>query len=255
MLYQGIKHTQQGESILVEDAMVIERPLKISINGTPFTITLRMPGNEKALGMGLLYAEDIIKNTAAIQMNYLEDENELDLLEVTVPAAYLKEGYLNSRNFLSVSSCGMCGKTELPHLTTSQDAFKKEMELPNDLSLEALFATMKQHQPVFLKTGGCHAAAIFNSKGTLMSCHEDIGRHNAVDKTVGDLLLKNHLNEAHYLLVSGRVSYEIIVKTFRANIPVLAAVSAPSSLAIDYAKELGVRLIGFCRGNQFTIYA
>jgi FdhD protein len=255
MLYQGIKHTQQGDSILVEDAMVIEKPLRISINGTPFTITLRMPGNEKALGLGLLYAEDIIKNTSSIHMNYLEDENELDLLEVTVPAEQLKEGYLNSRNFLSVSSCGMCGKTELPQLYVKEESLKKWLPLPDHLSLETLFETMKIHQPVFLKTGGCHAAAAFTAEGALLYCHEDIGRHNAVDKVVGDLLLNNQLQNAQYLLVSGRVSYEIIVKTFRANIPVLAAVSAPSSLAIDYAKELGVRLIGFCRGKQFTVYS
>jgi len=254
MNYEGLKFINENLSSNVVDAMVIERPLRIIINKEPFTMTLRMPGNEKELGIGLLYAEDIIRDISLVNTDYTS-ENDLDILHVSVPKEALKEGYLNSRNFLSVSSCGICGKTQLPELEGRLIKNSSDFESENNLSYEHMFAEMKKNQPIFLKTGGCHAAAAFDNQGQLLSCKEDIGRHNAVDKVVGDLLLQKRLKEAHYLLVSGRVSYEIIVKTFRANIPILAAVSAPSSLAIDYAKELGIRLIGFCRGNVYTVYA
>lgn len=254
MKYEGQKFINETLSSTVVDAMVIERPLHIHINQEPFTVTLRMPGNEKELGIGLLYAEDIITDISLVTTNYTT-EKDTDMIHVSVPIESLKEGYLNSRNFLSVSSCGICGKTQLPELEGRLTNNTTDFESENAISYERMFDEMKKNQPIFLQTGGCHAAAAFDNQGQLLSCKEDIGRHNAVDKVVGDLLLQNRLKEAHYLLVSGRVSYEIIVKTFRANIPVLAAVSAPSSLAIDYAKELGIRLIGFCRGNVYTVYA
>jgi FdhD protein len=114
---------------------------------------------------------------------------------------------------------------------------------------------MKLHQPDFEQSGGTHAAAAFDGQGNLLAVREDIGRHNAVDKVIGRLVLQNELSKAQVLTVSGRISYEITIKAFKAGIPVLAAVSAPSSLAVDYAKELGISLIGFCRANRFTCYA
>jgi FdhD protein len=118
-----------------------------------------------------------------------------------------------------------------------------------------MFGRMKDQQQAFLSSGGCHAAAAFNSNGEMLCVREDVGRHNAVDKVVGALLFEGRLPEARFLLVSGRVSYEIIAKTFAAGIPVLAAVSAPSSLAVDFSKELGIALFGFCRENRMTRYS
>lgn len=255
MNYEGLKFSGSDNPQKVMDAMVVERPLKITINDEAFTVTLRMPGQEQELAVGLLYAEDIIKNISKLTTTFTETEEGIDILDVSVPSIELKEGYLNSRNFLSVSSCGICGKTELPNLEGKTISSTLPKINHHQMNLKKMFDEMKQHQLVFNQTGGCHAASAFNIQGKMLSCQEDIGRHNAVDKVVGDLLLKNHLKEAHILLVSGRVSYEIIIKTFRANIPILAAVSAPSSLAIDYAKELGIQLIGFCRDHNYTVYS
>lgn len=253
MRYNALKYLDVNEKpVEVWDEMVVEKPLRILINGEPFTMTLRMPGHEKELAIGLLFAEDIIKNIQAVQFKTDLTVDFIDEIALTIDEKELKTGYLNSRNFLSVSSCGMCGKTSLPDLSKKINSNQNTRAL---VSLENMFDEMRKHQIFFEKTGGSHAAAAFDENGVLLSCMEDIGRHNAVDKVIGSLILENNLPKATYLIVSGRVSYEIIVKTFRAKIPVLAAVSSPSSLAIDYAKELGIRLIGFSRGKKFTIYS
>jgi FdhD protein len=118
-----------------------------------------------------------------------------------------------------------------------------------------MFAEMRSEQMLFALTGGCHAAAAFDAQGQLLVCREDIGRHNAVDKVIGALLITGRLTDARHLLVSGRVSYEIVSKSFMAGIPILAAVSAPSSLAVDFAKELGISLFAFCRDQRMTLYS
>jgi len=154
---------------------------------------------------------------------------------------------------LSVSSCGICGKRELGDLSV------KGTKLTNvDFSvelIESMLESMHSKQRSFSKSGGSHAAAAFDSLGRIISSKEDIGRHNAVDKVVGSLIRKSKLDKAIFISVSGRVSYEIITKAFRAKIPVLIAVSAPSSLAIDFAKELGVTVFAFCRNGKSTRYS
>ena len=154
---------------------------------------------------------------------------------------------------LSVSSCGICGKTELEELNP-ENKLQKGFTL-NIQDLLLMFNEMREQQVTFHQSGGSHAAAAFSKDNDLISLREDIGRHNAVDKVVGQLLNQNQLKEAKCLIVSGRISYEIVAKSFAANIPVLAAVSAPSSLAVDFAKELGITLLGFSRGNKTTCYA
>jgi FdhD protein len=166
----------------------------------------------------------------------------------------LGKGYLNKRTLLSVSSCGICGKKQLEDIKVNGNTIEQKISFSSE-NLLNMFAPLQQHQETFKKTGGSHAAGIFNHHFKLLTIREDIGRHNAVDKCVGSLLQKQLLKSGMYLLVSGRVSYEIVSKAFLAKIPVIVAVSACSSMAVDFAKEFGICLIGFTRENKMTVYA
>lgn len=243
--YQAIKYSK-GKIKNVADSLVIETPLFININGEPFTITMQTPGDEIELTLGLLYTEGIIKEN--VQDIIFDKKNEKTDVTLAIPS----ELFSNKRSLLSVASCGICGKKELEEL--KGDQLISNLHVPQK-AIFTMFAVMQSQQHTFSKTGGSHAAAIFDNKNNLLSIKEDIGRHNAVDKTIGECLQKKILNQGKILLVSGRVSYEIITKCFKAGIPVLAAVSAPSSLAVDFAKELGITLLGFCRDEKFTIYS
>ncbi len=235
------------------DTIVVEAPLQISINDSPYTVVMRSPGDDINLIRGLLYAEDIYKS--ANKLTYTIDESNVlgTLINITIPLEELRDGYLNKRTLLSVSSCGICGKKELKNLRVSGTKISNTFNISLPM-VPKLFTLMLSKQQLFKETGGSHAAGIFDTNYKLLSTKEDIGRHNAVDKTVGDLLEKGILKKATILLVSGRVSYEIITKAFLAKINVVIAVSACSSLAIDYAKEFNICLIGFSRANKGTIY-
>jgi len=239
------------------DSLTIEEALQININKKPFTVSMRTPGDDINLVRGMLHSEGILKNPIFNPDVILKKENEdgiVTIIDLTIPEEELGEGYSNSRTLLSVSSCGICGRTELGDLSflgkTIDDTKKIEITLLNDL-----FEKMNSLQHNFRRSGGTHAAAAFTYEGDLLSAMEDIGRHNAVDKVIGELILTNNLNQASVLTVSGRVSYEIVIKCFKAGIPILAAVSAPSSLAVDYAKELGITLFAFCRDERATCYS
>lgn len=254
--YQGRKYKLEAQSSIV-DALTVEEALQIDINGKPFTVSMRTPGEDRSLVRGLLHAEGIINDITFIPDIVLKKENEqgiVTVVDLSIPKSKLGEGYANSRSLLSVSSCGVCGKTELSDLAfigkTIDDEEKLEVAM-----LEKMFGRMKSKQNDFKQSGGTHAAAAFSLDGTLLCAMEDIGRHNAVDKVVGKLILSDSLKEASVLTVSGRISYEIVVKCFKARIPYLAAVSAPSSLAVDYAKELGITLFAFCRDDRATCYS
>lgn len=253
--YEGVKTNASGAE-KVNDALAIEHPLSISINGQPFTLTMHTPGHEDDLIRGLFFAEGVYKKREG-QLNRevveTSDEGFLSKVNVSIPEEEMDTGQLNKRNLLSVASCGICGKTELGFITT--EPLTGRLDQAHFESFENMFRWMGEKQMGFSLSGGLHAAAIFNKHQELMVIREDIGRHNAVDKCVGALLNQGSLNQGRYLLVSGRVSYEIITKCFTAGIPVLAAVSAPSSLAVDFAKELGIALYGFCREGRQTRYA
>ncbi|MDP2540644.1 formate dehydrogenase family accessory protein FdhD [Tenacibaculum discolor] len=256
--YQSIKlSTESLEKF--DDTLVIEAPLQININKEPYTVVMRTPGNDKELVRGLLYAEDIYKKQDDVKVDIIKQEKDFStVLNIEVPEKKLGKGYLNKRTLLSVSSCGICGKKELKDLKTNGKALKNGnntsikglVEVVNRISLK-----MNNKQFLFKTTGGSHACAIFNKNEELLTIKEDIGRHNAVDKCVGDLINQNKLKEACYMLVSGRVSYEIVSKAFLAKIPIIIAVSACSSLAVDFAKEFGIFLIGFSRDSKMTIYS
>ncbi len=252
--YRGLKH--RNDRILeVHDDLTVEEALRISINGKPLTVTMRTPGDDVEFVHGLLYSEDIYTDVNTHIETILEEENSQGIVtgvNVNIEPGKLGEGYLNSRSFLSVASCGICGKQELD--LPDQQTSVTEATIGAELIFQ-MFDMMNSGQQTFRRSGGSHAAAAFSEQGELLSIKEDIGRHNAVDKVVGDLILSKNLDSAKCVTISGRVSYEIIIKTFRARIPVLAAVSAPSTLAVDYAKELGITLLAFCRDDKLTCYS
>lgn len=254
ILYEGIKKNNIATN-KINDFLVVEAPLEISINQISFTVVMRTPGNDFELVRGLLYAEDIYREKENPLMEVVaETSNAFTKIEVTINEALLGKGYLNKRSLLSVSSCGICGKQKLEDFSTTRNKLTHYAEIDMQ-RLPEMFAKMSEQQQTFSLTGGSHAAVIFDKKYNLLTLKEDIGRHNAVDKCIGDLIYTSQLKDASFMLVSGRVSYEIIIKAFCAKISTVVAVSACSSLAVDYAKEFGICLIGFSRENNATIYS
>ena len=254
--YEGKKFEAKASSKIL-DALTIEEALQININDTPFTVSMRTPGEDASLVRGLLHSEGVINDTSFLPDIVLKKENGdgvVTIVNIAIPEEKLGEGYSNSRSLLSVSSCGICGKTELGDLAFIGKHIDDDQKI--DIScINQMFEKMKTKQHDFKQSGGTHAAAAFSIDGELLCTMEDIGRHNAVDKVVGKLLRSEKLKEAKVITVSGRISYEIVIKCFKAQIPFLAAVSAPSSLAVDYAKELGITLFAFCRDERATCYS
>ena len=252
--YDGLTITPNSQS-KVTDGIVVEAALQININGESYTVVMRTPGNDFELIRGLLYAEDIYKEKENLVFEIVEEKsNGFSIINIHISKEKLGKGYLNKRTLLSVSSCGICGKQELGDIELTGESLSSS-HIPTFANVRNMSEQMSKHQQVFEKTGGSHAASIFDSYYNMLTIKEDIGRHNAVDKTIGELVNSNTLGQAKYILVSGRVSYEIVSKAFIAKIPTIIAVSACSSLAIDYAKEFGICLIGFSRTNKMTIYS
>lgn len=254
LTYEGLK-IKNGILKKVKDALVIEAALQININKEPYTVVMRTPGDDFELIRGLLFAEDIYKNPTNLTFEIVEKrDNGFCIINVNIPKNILGNGYLNKRTLLSVSSCGICGKQKLEDIAVKGSKLLNNFDF-DFLKIEELFIEMKANQETFDLSGGSHAASLFDVNYNLLSIKEDIGRHNAVDKVIGDLLLTNSLSKANCMIVSGRVSYEIISKAFIAKIPYVIAVSACSSLAVDFAKEFGICLIGFSRGKKATQYS
>ena len=254
--YQG-KKFDGNSSMLVVDSLTVEEALQININDEPFTVTMRTPGDDIALVRGLLNSEGIINDLSYTPDVILKNENPdgiVTIVDLKIPEDKLGSGYSNSRSLLSVSSCGICGRKELEELAFIGKVLDEKKTLDFAL-IRSMFERMQTVQKTFNQSGGSHAAVAFNFNGELLVSMEDIGRHNAVDKVVGHLINNKQLKEAACITVSGRVSYEIIIKAFKARIPVICAVSAPSTLAVDFAKELGISLLAFCRENRATCYS
>ena len=254
--YEGKKFNANQVNKIV-DALTVEEALQININNEPFTVSMRTPGEDLSLVRGMLHSEGVINDVNFIPEISIKKENNdgiVTIVNVNIPKERLGEGYSNSRSLLSVSSCGVCGKTELSDLTFLGKTIDDNQKIDVNL-ISRSFDKMNAVQHNFRESGGTHAAAGFDLNGKLLNSMEDIGRHNAVDKVIGKLIKEERLEDAKILTVSGRISYEIVIKCFKAQIPFLAAVSAPSSLAVDYAKELGITLFAFCRDNRVTCYA
>jgi FdhD protein len=253
--YEGKKFELNDVSYIV-DSIAIEEALQININNKPFTVTMRTPGEDSNLIRGLLHSEGIIKDANYHPELILKVQNRnkiVTVIDMSIPEEELGTGYTSSRNLLSVSSCGICGRTELGEIPFREKMLDEQRM--DFASLQLSFQKMNDLQHAFHQSGGTHAAAAYTNKGEMLCLMEDIGRHNAVDKVIGKLIMAKKLNQASCIIVSGRVSYEIVIKCFNARIPFLAAVSAPTSLAVDYAKELGITLLAFCRDKRATCYA
>jgi FdhD protein len=252
--YHGIFY-QDNNFLQVQDKLAVEVPLSIAVNQVPFTVTMQTPGNERNLVRGLLFTENIIRDATWIPELEICERNTtgcITAVNVNISPELVLSDFSGKRNLISSSSCGLCGKTSLEDqnidLVQNQDFLKVER-------VHDMFLKMRQHQNDFMQSGGTHAAGAFDIEGMLLSVQEDIGRHNAVDKVIGDLLITGKLSKAKCLTVSGRISYEIVNKVISAGLPFLASVSAPSSLAVDMAIEAGITLMAFCRNNKFTIYS
>ena len=244
--YQALKNGTP-----VSDALVVEVPVQLFIEGEPLTVSMCTPIHIREWAFGILFTEGIIRSAEQVH-SYSEEEVDHQIT-IRVSLNNASQAITNKRSLLSVSACGICGKTAFEPAASRIDDELRSLTLREDIA--KMMVQLREVQTLFEETGGCHAAGVFNSERQLIFASEDIGRHNAVDKVIGHLLLNNQLRSAKYIVVSGRVSYEIVAKCFAAGIPNLAAVSSPSSLAVDYAKELGLSLFAFCRENRVTQYA
>ncbi|MDA0577783.1 MAG: formate dehydrogenase accessory sulfurtransferase FdhD [Verrucomicrobia bacterium] len=238
-----------------QDALTTELPLQIKINGKPFSVTMRTPGADEDLVRGLLFTEEIVlPGHAACTFREERETADVHTIDVTIPPLYLCPNVHEKRTLLASAACGLCGQREFdaPGLSTRPLVPSGKLPLAR---VQSLIAAMRAEQHTFAATGSTHAAALFRLDGSLLAAAEDIGRHNAVDKVVGNLLKRDQLRDAQVLAVSGRISFEIVSKAYRAGIPFLLAVSAPSSFAVDMCQRWGMTIIGYCRDTRCTVYA
>lgn len=245
-----------GEPRRLSDALVVEAPLEVRVNGTPVVVTMRTPGHDAELAVGWLLTEGFIDDRRALAHIAAAPDAEDEAVEVTLREGVAFDPDARVRRVIATSSCGLCGVRErgavrVPGLAPATSALRVEPDV-----LCGLPEALRDVQTIFARTGGLHAAALFNAGGTLQVIREDVGRHNTVDKVVGWAVVEGRVPlTSSVLLVSGRDGFEIVQKACAAGVPVVASVSAPSSLAVALARELNVTLVGFLRGRRFLVYA
>ena len=246
-----------GRTAWRSDELTSEEPLEIRVNSVPVSVTMRTPGADFDLAAGFLVTEGVIVGADDIlsmrMCPHADGGDTLNVVEVT-----LRDGTAPTpqRAFYTTSSCGICGKASIDAVRTASryDVHEDPLRMTPEL-LATLPPRQRQAQKVFARTGGLHAAALFDAKGELVCLREDVGRHNAFDKVIGWAATQRLLPlRSHVILASGRASFELTQKALMAGIPVVAAVSAPSQLAVDLARESGMTLIGFLRGEQMNVY-
>lgn len=260
---QPVVRVRDGAVSRRPDTLAVEEPLELRLGQRPLTITMRTPGDDIDLAHGFLVSEGVIHSPSdVLGARYcagatVEGLNTYNVLEVDLADHVPPPDPSLERNFYTTSSCGVCGKASLDALRTTarwgvaDDPIRVTTEL-----LSSLPESLRAAQRVFDKTGGLHATGLFTADGELVTLREDVGRHNALDKVVGDALRAGRLPlRDHILMVSGRTSFELAQKALMAGVPVLAGVSAPSSLAVELAQEFGLTLVGFLRGQSMNIYA
>ena len=255
---------ENGKILPRLDQLTTEEPLEIRLVSPKQTVavTMRTPGNDFELAAGFLYGEGIVSNREDIRrISYCLDskvdgEQRYNIVNVELRDGLIPDLQPLERHFYTTSACGVCGKANLEALRLRDfPAIPTGPEISADL-IYTLPDKLKAAQRVFSSTGGLHAAALFDINGQLLSVREDIGRHNALDKLIGAAFLNGELPFSdRILLVSGRSSFEILQKSLAAGVPIVCAVSAPSSLAVSLAQEFGITLIGFLRGDRFNLYA
>lgn len=248
----SVEQWEDGRVARAQDYLAVEEPLEIRVGETSLSVTMRTPGSDLELAAGFLFTEGIIRGPSDLRKLESGGSNTVEAelgSEVTPPERL-------QRNFFAASSCGICGKATIDSVRVRGiKAPNRDFRIAADV-LCALPDKLREAQAVFGRTGGLHAGAAFTASGELIVLREDIGRHNAVDKVVGWALLEDRVPISEcVLMVSGRGGFEIVQKALVAGIPVLASVSAPSSLAVQMAREMGMTLIGFLRGRRFVIYS
>ena len=247
-------HKVEAESSTpFQDLLAVEEPLEIRLGGKTVSITMRTPGHDPELSVGFLFTEGILSDPAQIQeVRSSKNSIKIDLKpEVEIDFDRLK------RHFYTTSSCGVCGKASIEALRIQGcPVLPVRSAMMASSVIRGLPEVLRADQRVFERTGGLHGAALFDAQGKLLLLREDIGRHNAVDKVIGAQFLAGHIPlQETLLLVSGRASFELTQKSLMAGIPILAAVGAPSSLAVETAQRFNMTLLGFVRDGRFNIYS
>ena len=248
------------------DMVATEEPLQLMLDGEALSVVMRTPGHDIELCLGLMFAEGIVRATQDVRVIRISAEADEDAVQVAVESVLVESNQVDvhlvgqarrkpQRSMLSSSACGVCGTVLI------EDLRRDLAVLPNGPAVDpamlpGLVDRLRSGQGVFDRTGGLHAAGLFTRDGELVSLREDVGRHNAVDKVVGRTLLDKRLPAGDSILVvSGRAGYEIVQKSITAGIPILAAVGAPSSLAVALAREFNQTLVGFLKGDRFNVYS
>ncbi len=257
-----VQHVTMDAAVARPETLAVEEPLEIRVNGTPVTVTMRTPGSDVELAQGFLLTEGVIAGRGdVVAARYCKGAgadqlNTYNVLDVTLASGVAMPDTDVTRNFYTTSSCGVCGKASLEAVQlSSRHAPGDDPSTVSAETLAALPARLRKAQKVFASTGGLHGAALFDSDGTTLVVREDIGRHNAVDKVIGWAVEQDRVPlTGTVLLVSGRASFELTQKAVMAGIPLLAAVSAPSSLAADLAAASGLTLVAFLRGESMNVY-
>lgn len=254
----GDQETSRPDIVAVEEPLEIQLASPTATNSAAksISVTMRTPGDDVELALGFLYTEGIVHSADDIASANTVGEDQNTVRVELKPEVEFDLGSLQ-RHFYTTSSCGVCGKASVDALRVSGlQALPEDGPTLARSTIVSMPDTAREKQPLFAETGGLHAAALFDRNGEIIVLREDVGRHNAVDKVVGWLLLQGKLPAHDYsLLVSGRTSFELVQKALVARIPLLAAVGAPSSLAVELASEFHMTLIGFLRGKNFNIYA
>ncbi len=256
-----VRLVEQGHAIDRPDTVVTEEPLEIRVHGPgqepePLTVTMRTPGHDFELAVGLCFSEGILAGADDLHtVAYcLAGEGPQQYNVVTVTLRSRVDLARHERRFASTASCGLCGKVALHQLETECAPLPDGPVVPAT-TLAVLPARLRAAQAVFQATGGLHAAAVFDVEGGLLALREDVGRHNALDKLIGHAVLERAVPlSERIVLVSGRVSFELVQKAARAGVPILSAVSAPSSLAVQAADRAGQTIVGFLRDDRCNVY-
>jgi FdhD protein len=252
----GDKVAGNAGNSVASDRIAVEAPLEVQLEGQPFSVIMRTPGSDRDLAAGFLFSEGVVGEAGEIQRIDVDTSSNVVNVSLSPDRAGAVPALLGQRRQVVMnSSCGMCGRRTLESLTVNRPSLAVGWTVSADV-IRSLPAALRASQQAFAETGGLHAAGLFDRTGKLELSAEDVGRHNAVDKLVGRMLLARRLPlEGALLFVSGRSSFEIVQKAFLAGIPFLGAVSAPSSLAIELARTAGMTLLGFVRDGRFNSYA
>jgi FdhD protein len=245
------------------ETLAVEEPLELRIDGRPLAVTMRTPGSDMELASGFLLAEGVVRAAGDIRtMRYCagtdaDGRQTYNMLDIVLAEGVAPPDPSVERAFVTTSACGLCGAAgiEAVRRRSAYDVSADPLQVTTGL-LATLPEALRREQATFERTGGLHAAGLFDSAGNLLCAREDVGRHNAVDKVLGWALTAGEVPaRGHVLMVSGRASFELTQKAFMAGVPLLAAVSAPSSLAAELAAEVGMTLVGFLRGETMNVYA